>query len=93
MTFVDRHCPYCGEPITLAIDDSAGSQQYIEDCQVCCRPIDVHVHVAVDDDGAGTAGGMQRDDGIDDADGIDGNVGDAADGARVRVRLRAENER
>ena len=35
------HCPYCGEPIELLIDDSAGDQRYIEDCQVCCRPISV----------------------------------------------------
>lgn len=33
------HCPYCGEPLTVFIDDSDGSQEYIEDCQVCCRPI------------------------------------------------------
>ncbi|MDQ3617308.1 MAG: CPXCG motif-containing cysteine-rich protein [Pseudomonadota bacterium] len=43
------HCPYCGESIEIVIDDSAGSQHYIEDCQVCCRPIDVTV--AVDSDG------------------------------------------
>lgn len=38
-------CPYCGEPIELLLDGSAGAQNYIEDCQVCCRPIDVRVHV------------------------------------------------
>lgn len=42
-------CPYCGESIDLVIDDSVDSQRYIEDCQVCCRPIDVAV--AVDDEG------------------------------------------
>lgn len=42
-------CPYCGEPIELIVDDSAGDQRYIEDCQVCCRPI--VVAVSVDDDG------------------------------------------
>lgn len=36
-------CPYCGEAIELLIDDSAGDQQYIEDCQVCCRPIAIAV--------------------------------------------------
>lgn len=35
------HCPYCGEPIELVIDASAGDQEYIEDCFVCCRPITV----------------------------------------------------
>ena len=46
---VDRHCPYCGEPIWLAIDASIDSQSYVEDCQVCCRPIEVTA--TVDDDG------------------------------------------
>ena len=38
-------CPYCGERIELDIDTSAGSQDYIEDCQVCCRPIQLHLTV------------------------------------------------
>ena len=33
------HCPYCGEPLDLDIDCSVPSQSYVEDCQVCCRPI------------------------------------------------------
>jgi hypothetical protein len=32
-------CPYCGEVISVLIDDSIEEQQYIEDCQVCCHPI------------------------------------------------------
>ena len=36
-------CPYCGEPITLLVDSSAGPHDYTEDCQVCCRPIVVSV--------------------------------------------------
>lgn len=32
-------CPYCGEKIHVLIDPSDLDQQYIEDCQVCCRPI------------------------------------------------------
>ncbi|MGD8571167.1 MAG: CPXCG motif-containing cysteine-rich protein [Gammaproteobacteria bacterium] len=32
-------CPYCGETFDTAIDASAGTQDYIEDCYVCCRPI------------------------------------------------------
>ena len=43
-------CPYCGEPITLLIDCSAGDQRYIEDCFVCCQPIAVSVET--DPDGA-----------------------------------------
>lgn len=32
-------CPYCGESFETDADPSAGSQEYIEDCYVCCRPI------------------------------------------------------
>ena len=35
----DIDCPYCGEVIEILIDDSAGEQDYYEDCFVCCRPI------------------------------------------------------
>lgn len=41
-------CPYCGELITLVLDTSAGAQRYIEDCQVCCRPITVDMDVDAD---------------------------------------------
>ncbi len=32
-------CPYCGEHISVLLDSSEAWQVYIEDCQVCCRPI------------------------------------------------------
>ena len=32
-------CPYCGERIRIVIDAGADAQHYIEDCEVCCRPI------------------------------------------------------
>lgn len=32
-------CPYCGEGLTVLADPSEIEQEYIEDCQVCCRPI------------------------------------------------------
>lgn len=44
------HCPYCGEPIDLFIDDSVEEQQYVEDCAVCCRPINVAVTVTAEGD-------------------------------------------
>lgn len=32
-------CPYCGEPVELLVDPGGGShQEYVEDCEVCCRP-------------------------------------------------------
>ena len=39
-------CPYCGEAITILVDGSVEEQQYVEDCQVCCRPIDLRIIVS-----------------------------------------------
>ena len=39
-------CPYCGETIELIIDCSITEQEYIEDCEVCCRPISLFVSVS-----------------------------------------------
>jgi hypothetical protein len=37
-------CPFCGETITIALDPAGGrAQEYVEDCQVCCRPWRVKV--------------------------------------------------
>jgi hypothetical protein len=38
-------CPYCGESIDLLVDTSVDHQRYIEDCTVCCRPIEIDVTV------------------------------------------------
>lgn len=46
----DVECPYCGEVISLTLDSSAGSQRYIEDCHVCCRPITVMLDVDAEGD-------------------------------------------
>ena len=43
-------CPYCGEMIDVLIDHSVPQQAYIEDCQVCCRPINFSVVVLGDDE-------------------------------------------
>jgi transcription elongation factor Elf1 len=43
-------CPYCGEPYPSSVDISAGAQEYIEDCYVCCRPITIRVKVDLDGD-------------------------------------------
>jgi len=48
--FVTIQCPYCGEQCATAVDLSAGSLSYIEDCQVCCQPIEIACDV--DDTGA-----------------------------------------
>jgi hypothetical protein len=44
-----QHCPYCGEQISILVDPSVPSQHYIEDCEVCCRPITVMIEY--DDEG------------------------------------------
>lgn len=37
-------CPYCWEEISMILDESVSSQTYIEDCEVCCNPIEVSVY-------------------------------------------------
>mgnify|MGYP006160613055 FL=1 len=34
-------CPYCWEQISMLLDASVGREKYIEDCEVCCNPIEV----------------------------------------------------
>lgn len=41
-------CPYCGERLEIVIDPSVEHQRYIEDCAVCCRPVDLEVQTNVD---------------------------------------------
>lgn len=36
-------CPYCWETISMLIDISQRKQSYIEDCEVCCNPIQVNI--------------------------------------------------
>ncbi len=38
-------CPYCGEPVDIIVDTSVDLQDYIEDCSVCCRPMELTVAV------------------------------------------------
>jgi transcription elongation factor Elf1 len=35
------HCPFCAESFSVLLDLSAGQQSYIEDCQVCCQPMQI----------------------------------------------------
>lgn len=37
-------CPYCWEEISMMLDTSVPEQTYIEDCEVCCNPIEVTAH-------------------------------------------------
>ena len=46
-------CDSCGEEIVIPLDPTAGeSQEYVEDCPVCCRPNVIHVEL--DEDGVAT---------------------------------------
>jgi cysteine-rich CPXCG protein len=47
--FVRVACPYCGEEFETSVDASAGLCSYVEDCQVCCQPIEMDLRV--DDNG------------------------------------------
>lgn len=40
-------CPYCGAQFSTLIDDSGGDSDYIEDCAVCCQPIEFHLRMAM----------------------------------------------
>ncbi len=42
-------CPYCGERVSVLVDPSEAEQDYIEDCEVCCRPITLMVRIEADD--------------------------------------------
>lgn len=43
---VSVECPYCGEGISIVVDTSVDAQEYVEDCSVCCRPIELTVKCA-----------------------------------------------
>lgn len=37
-------CPYCGESVLIGLDPGGGAiAEYVEDCEVCCRPWQVRV--------------------------------------------------
>ena len=43
------YCPYCNEPVEISLDaGSGGTQEYVEDCQVCCQPWTVSVRYGSD---------------------------------------------
>ncbi|MGQ0835856.1 MAG: CPXCG motif-containing cysteine-rich protein [Gammaproteobacteria bacterium] len=56
--FVAFQCPWCAERIETRVDVSAGQQTSVEDCQVCCRPIEMSVEL--EENGALRALRVQR---------------------------------
>ena len=56
--FVAIQCPWCGERLDTHVDLTAGEQSYIEDCQVCCRPMQLSLEL--EENGALRAVRVQR---------------------------------
>ncbi|HZL79511.1 MAG TPA: CPXCG motif-containing cysteine-rich protein [Candidatus Limnocylindrales bacterium] len=40
--FESIECPFCGQASEVVIDTSVANQRFTTDCEVCCRPIEVH---------------------------------------------------
>jgi len=38
-------CPYCGQRFYIFVDISGGDQRYVEDCQICCQPIEFRISI------------------------------------------------
>lgn len=45
-SFVSIQCPWCGERLDVRVDVTAGERSYIDDCEVCCRPMELRVELA-----------------------------------------------
>ena len=42
-------CPFCWQPVSMLFDLSAGEQTLVEDCQVCCNPMQITYRTAGED--------------------------------------------
>ena len=47
--YTEVQCPYCGEQTAVFVDCSVTEQVMIEDCQVCCRPINFTIRINGDE--------------------------------------------
>lgn len=41
-------CPYCFSEVSILVDPSVHNQQYIEDCENCCNPIEFTINIKPD---------------------------------------------
>jgi len=41
-------CPYCWQELEIQVDPSVPEQSYVEDCEVCCRPILLEYRLTLD---------------------------------------------
>ncbi|SMG20204.1 Cysteine-rich CPXCG [Marivirga sericea] len=39
------HCPHCFQEISMLVDASISEQTYIEDCEVCCNPLQINLEI------------------------------------------------
>ncbi len=51
---MDQHeqffiCPHCAQRVSVLVDLSIPEQSYIEDCEICCRPIEIRYEVCDDE--------------------------------------------
>lgn len=46
--FVAVLCPWCGERLETRVDLTSADASYIEDCEVCCRPIEFSIEREAD---------------------------------------------
>ena len=42
---INIQCPVCWETFEVIADCSVESQEYVEDCEICCRPIVMKVEI------------------------------------------------
>ena len=55
------YCPYCNETVEISLDPSGGtSQEYVEDCEVCCQPWTVNVQYNEDGTAAVTVNPLEQ---------------------------------
>ena len=59
LTSAHIECPYCGESLEIVVDASVRQQDYIEDCQVCCKPITLRIRI--DDEGEPSIDALSED--------------------------------
>lgn len=54
------NCPYCNASVTALLDPSVLSQEYIEDCEVCCQPIQIKYTLEAGEISFFTATGIEQ---------------------------------
>ncbi|MBI5243258.1 MAG: CPXCG motif-containing cysteine-rich protein [Elusimicrobia bacterium] len=45
LRWVEVECPYCGESFDVRVDPGEEGQSLVQDCQVCCKPVQLSVDV------------------------------------------------